>query len=131
MVWPGSSSTAVVNGAAALTILALFLGLYCRRDLLIPPCVGRGCCQWRARSSRQPFARFGILNLAKNATRAYKIGPNGKRAPRRIAKLLALDLLAWEQSLGGVRPSPIIANSSLASCRTVGCFREIAAMNTF
>src|SRR6266446_2659635 len=37
MLWPGSSSTPVVNGAAALTIVALVIvGLYGGRDLLIP-----------------------------------------------------------------------------------------------
>jgi predicted PurR-regulated permease PerM len=37
MLWPGSSPTPVVNGAAALTIVALVIvGLYGGRDLLIP-----------------------------------------------------------------------------------------------
>jgi predicted PurR-regulated permease PerM len=37
MLWPGSSSTPVVNGAAALIIIALVIvGLYVGRDLLIP-----------------------------------------------------------------------------------------------
>jgi predicted PurR-regulated permease PerM len=37
MLWPGNSSTPVVNGAAALTIVALVIvGLYGGRDLLIP-----------------------------------------------------------------------------------------------
>jgi predicted PurR-regulated permease PerM len=37
MLWPGTSSTPVVNGAAALTIAALVIvGLYGGRDLLIP-----------------------------------------------------------------------------------------------
>lgn len=96
MVWFGGSSAPVVIGAAALTIVALFRAVLQMR-LADPPWVGRGSCQWRtarARSSRQPFARLGILNLAKNATRACKTARDGKRASRRIAKLLALDLLA-------------------------------------
>jgi predicted PurR-regulated permease PerM len=37
MLWPGNSSSPVVNGAAALTIVALaIVGLYGGRDLLIP-----------------------------------------------------------------------------------------------
>jgi hypothetical protein len=48
----------------------------------------------RARSSRQLFARFGILNLATTATRACKTTATGKRASNWIAKVLALDLRA-------------------------------------
>jgi hypothetical protein len=92
-----------VNPALLPSPLWPFLGLDCRRDLLIPLCVAKESCMWRAaqaRSSRRPFARFGTHNLAKNATRACKTTPNGKRASGRITKLLALDLLAAGATTG-------------------------------